>query len=496
MAIARTVSYLLEVDWDFNGTFTDESAYLISAEGSMSYAPLYKSLLEGRGVVDSCTLTLRNDTGRFSSRNSAGALYAYLSAGGGYRIPVRLSVILNSVTTRIFTGVTKAPMERTATTKAPRIVTIACRSNDEKLLQARESTTQSAMVAYHDNVYSEAQIIEAWLQQAGYSSGDYAIDPGMYTIPWSWLDDESPLEDIWQLAAAAGGRFYARPDGVFAYENMSHYLASAHTSVTDSLTRDHYSDIELEWLDSDLYSRIVCETAPRQEAPATVVWEPDSPISIPAAGSTTVTARFRQPVASITELAWSAKSAASEDLTSSVSLATPVYYAQRVDLTWTNAHATRAAYLYGVSASGVPLVGGPTQEVAVDYGGSIPTYWTRRGARAKSLRGNPYIQSRAQAQSLASFLFDQCKTPRLRVTLKGVPGKPTYRLGDRLSVNDSLLMSAATEIMVDRIGWRLSSAGFSQEISGVDVTSGLYPAAAYFQLDVDQLIADPDPVFY
>ena len=53
MAIARQVQFKCEIDWDFNGSFTDESAYLLSAEGMTSYAPLYKSLLDGKGVVDS-----------------------------------------------------------------------------------------------------------------------------------------------------------------------------------------------------------------------------------------------------------------------------------------------------------------------------------------------------------------------------------------------------------------------------------------------------------
>lgn len=498
MPIARSVQWRVWFDWDLDGTFTDEAAYLISAEGSTSYAPLYKSLLDGKGVVDSCTITLRNNTGRFSSRNSAAALYDELSDGGGYRIPVQITVSIDGGNNfyPVFTGVTKAPVERTATTRSIRTVTIACRSNEELLLQARASTTMTNMVAYHDNVYSEAQIIEAWLVQLGFSGGDYVIDPGMYTIPWAWLDDESPLEDIWMLAAACGGRFYADTSGVFRYEAAPHYLDAAHTSVTDSLTRADFADIELEWQDSDLYSRIVLETAPRQEAAVAVVWEPDDAIVIPAGGSKTITARFRQPVTTITNLAWRAKSSASQDITSSVSLATPTYYAQRVEFTWSNAHATRAAYLYGVALSGVPLVGGPTQEVGVDYGDAAPRYWTDRGPRVKSMRGNPYIQSRAQAQSLASFLFNQCAEPRLRVTLRTLPGQPFYKLGDRLSVTDSLLMSAATEIMIDRIAWRLGANGFAQDVSGIDVTGGLYVRSSYFKLDSDALIADPKPVFY
>lgn len=148
--MARQVRYKLLIDWDRNGTFTDESSYLISASGNMSYAPLNKAVLDGRGVVDTMSLTLRNNDGRFSSLNSAGPLYAWLGNGGGYRAPVRFEVSIDGGAnyTRIFTGVAKAPTERTATPRGIRQVTLLCRSREELLLQARASTPLANLVAH------------------------------------------------------------------------------------------------------------------------------------------------------------------------------------------------------------------------------------------------------------------------------------------------------------------------------------------------------------
>lgn len=492
---ARTVQIRLTVDWDFNGSFTDESAYLISVEGNTSYAPLNKSLLDGKGVVDTMTVTLNNATGRFSSMKATAPLYSYLSGGKGYHVPVVCEVTINGGSNwyRLFTGVAKIPVERTATPASIRTVTLTCRSREEELLQRRASTSMSDMLTYYQSAYSESDLIQRWLEQAGYSGVDFSLDTGMYTIPWGWLDDESPLEDIWQLAAAAGGRFYCDYNGIFCYENASHYLDSAHTTSQATLTRDNFADVELEWQDDDLFSTVTCETAPRQLGATAVVWEPDEPIVVPAGGSFTVLARFRQPVAAITAFDWKAKTAGSQNITSSVALATPTYYAQRVEFTWTNAHATQAAYLYGVKLSAVPLLGGPSQETTQE---ASSAFWTQRGKRVKSIRGNPYIQSRAQANSLADFLLDQCAAPRLAVTVRGVPGLPNLRLGHKVTVNDTLLMSTPVAIMLTRIAWRANGAGFTQDLAGIDITNGLYTQASYFVLGADTLSVSPKPVFY
>ncbi len=491
--MTRRVAIQLLVDWDFNGNYTNESAYVIAAEGSFGYAPLHKSLIDGRGVVDSMTVTLNNASGRFASMITTAPLYAYLSGGQGYNVPMQLNVSLSggSVWFRVFTGVAKLPLERTATPNAIRTVTLNCRSRDEQLLQRRSSTPMVNMVAYNENGYSESALIQAWLEQAGYSASDFEIDPGTYTIPWAWLDDESPLEDIWALAAAAGGRFYCDPEGIFRYENAAHNLSMAGQGIY--LTRDTFTDLELEWQDSEMYNVITVETAPRQLGATALVWEPDETISIPVGESHTALARFRQPVMGITAFPWRAKTANSVDITSWVTLAAPTYYAQRVEFTWTNTHPSRAAHLYGVRLYGVPLVGGPSQDVSVKISNS---FWTQRGDRVKSLRGNPYIQSRAQANSLAQFLAGQCATPRLSITARNVRGVPGIRLGQVVTVSDSLLFSSDRTMMLTRVAWRANSAGFAQDLTGLDVTGGLYPRTAYFKLNSDRLSANPDPVFY
>lgn len=494
--MARQVRYKLLIDWDRNGTFTDESSYLISASGNMSYAPLTKTVLDGRGVVDTMSLTLRNNDGRFSSLNSSGPLYAYLGNGGGYRAPVRFEVSIDGGANyvRIFTGVAKAPTERTATPRGIRQVTLLCRSREELLLQARASTPLANLVAHNGAAYTEADYIQAWLTQLGFTSGDWALDPGIQVIPWAWLDDESPLEDIWMLAAAAGGRFYADPEGVFRYENAAHYLGSEHTTPALALTRGDFVDFTVEWPDQELFNQVTVETSPRAQGAVAVIWTPEEPIVVPAGEATTVTARFRQPVAAITALAWRAKSAASEDITSSVTLTTPNYYAQRVLLTWTNAHADRAAYLYGVELSGAPLIGSPSQEVTVTSS-ALPGGYTLADLRVKSLRNNPYVQSRAQARSLAQFLLDQYVAPRAQLTVSGVPGRPALRLGQRVTVTDALMASASRAMLLTRIDWQAGQAGFVQNLQGQDVTGGLYPQSSYFVIGTDALNS-AKPIFY
>ena len=150
---------------------------------------------------------------------------------------------------RVFTGVLKIPSELGATSRQHPTVTFDCRSWDEVILQQRVSTLQSIFSTIYTSGYTEEQIIARWLTDAGMNDGveftsqafggTPTLDPGLWIINWAWLDDESPMTDIWQLAAAAGGRFYADPDGVFRYE-MPHWFYSPHTVSQATLIKDNF----------------------------------------------------------------------------------------------------------------------------------------------------------------------------------------------------------------------------------------------------------------
>ena len=489
--VGRVVTTKIEIAWD--GTnYVDESAYFVSARGEFRIAAPGSSILSPRGTVDAATIVLRNpdevSTGRrFSPLNTSGALYSMIANGGAYHRPVKISISVNGASyVRVFTGVIKIPREGTPTPKSDATVDIDCRSNDELMLQLKTSTTLSAFVDNHNNGVTEGDIITQMLANPpmSLSSGQYAVDGGKFGIPWAWLDDESILDDLWQLAAACGGRLYTDPEGIVRYENMSHWLG--HSTSSETLTRASYTALQIRYDDSELYSEVTVEASPRAIEGESVLWEPEDEILVPAGGTRTITAKLRQPAYSISSYAWTARTSGGINITPSVTL-DYTEYAQRVILTWTSvsAYACEIAHaqIIGRSVNGAPTI----EETRT----STDAFWTYRKPRDRSVRGNVYVQSRSQAKTLAEYLRDAQETPRLVYSLSGLQGSPLRRLGDRVTINDTAIMSAARDAFVTRIGWTISDSGYQQAIEAIDAEA-VYGRAPgdYLIIGTDALCSD------
>ena len=470
----RVVSGRLWVDWDFNGVFTDESQYLISANGDMALSAFGAGLAGGGGMVSQANFTLRNVNGRFSPLRSDGALYSYIQAGKGYHVPVYFEVSIDGGSSydRVFTGVLKLPSEDTLTTKELGTVTLDARSREEIYLQRRLSLTNAQFAAIHTGRMTEKDIISTYLQLAGVSGSDMTLDPGIFVIDWAWLDDESPIEECWALAAAGGGRLYADPDGEFRFESMAHWQ-TASRSRTSQLTlaraNGGYGSLALRYDDSNLFNVVTVEAAPRSVGAVDVIWEPETMPVVEPQSTITLTARFDAPAYTISGIQFSAANGGGRDMTASVTI-TPTYYAQRADLQIANASNVRV-HLNPLRILGTPVVGAPEVEESrnsTDHGQNA-AFFASRGTRTKAIRGNPYVQSRAHAGTMAQMLLDQCEYPRLVATVRNAPGDPALRLSDRVTVTDAPTITGSLALIVTRIDWSYD-VKFRQTIEGVDVT--------------------------
>ena len=483
----RSIARRLYIAWN-GSAYVDESARLIQATGENKLtAP--DQIAQGRGIVDRCTLELANQDGRYSPLNTGGALYANIQAGGAYHRPMYLEAAIDGATySRIFTGLIKMPQETTPTPNAVAGVRFECRSVDERLLGRRMSTSAADLRANNAAGVREGDIISQWLTLAGASG---TVDRGVFVIPYAWMDDESVLEEIWQIASACGGRFYADPDGTLRYEDMTHWLKSPHNTSQETFTRADFTSLEPVYGDADLYSSVTVEASGRDVGAAGVLWEPEEQIVIPPDISKTVTARLRQAAYSIDAPFWKAGTAGGNDITSSVTVTVTAYNVQRVEMTITNAHTTEAAYMHPFSISGRALTGGPAQEetrTSAANGGNS-AWWTSRGTtRSKAIRGNAYIQTGAHAAALALAQLHRSEAPRLTYRLRGCPGKPSRRCGDRITINDTAIMSSARDAFITGISWRLTQNGFTQDIEAIDA-AGLFPyaAAEYFIVGTNKL---------
>jgi hypothetical protein len=210
--IGRVVKARLYVLWPTQSVYSPETDWLQSFSGQVRLSPPLQSIMATRSIVDQVSITLHNTAQRYSSLVSGGSTISYVAEGAYYHSPMYLEVSIDNggSYTRIFTGVIKYMSETAVTGREASTVTLDCRSREEEILNTKISTTQTEFAAIYDGAENESQILARWLEDAGLTSGDYELDDGLCTIPWAWLNDESPIEQGWDLAAACGGRFYLR----------------------------------------------------------------------------------------------------------------------------------------------------------------------------------------------------------------------------------------------------------------------------------------------
>lgn len=486
----RVLNKRFRVAWD-GSTYIDETANLIDASGKAQFSAPGAAIVASSGMVATMAVTLHNNTRRYSVLNTASPIYASIQGGGYYLRPCYFDIQIDGGTwQRVFTGVVKEMQETVLAVDLSPVVKITVNGRDELLLNRRQSTSFATFAALRQS--DEATIITQWLTDAGFTSGDMLIDTGLLTINEAWLDDEPVTSDAWQLAAAAGGRFYCNADGKFCYENSQHWLFSPHQTSQQTYAW-HYKQCNLSFKDSDLYSDITVEANVRAAGASGALWTPDEPVTVPAGQSRTVTAQFRYPAATLAGATWSATTAGGMNLGGAVLLTSANYYAQRAVLTFSNSSAYQAV-LQGLTVTGEPLIGGPRSE---ESAASSNAFWTDRGRRSRRV-SNIYVQSPAQARMLAAMLRDWSELPRLFIQIQNAVGNPARRLGDRITLNDTGA-GAAQDAFITAINWRYSEkAGFTQTLDCV-AASNLYPFAAspgYFVLGTDVAGTASKRIFY
>jgi hypothetical protein len=186
--IGRVVKIKLFVDWDSNGSYTDESANVQSASGQIRLAAPLTSVIVNRSMVDQCSITLHNVAQRYSSLLTSGALFADVGNGKAYHRPMYIEVSVNNGSNyyRVFTGVVKGYVENSVTGRAAGNIVLDCRSREEEILNNKISTLASEMETETANGDDEGTILSLWLQEAGIDSGDLELDDGLYTIPYPY----------------------------------------------------------------------------------------------------------------------------------------------------------------------------------------------------------------------------------------------------------------------------------------------------------------------
>jgi hypothetical protein len=504
LAEQRTVAARIEIDWDANGSYTDESANLISARGSQQLLAPQQAIAGGSGTTDGCTIQLQNNAGRYSVRNTAGALYSVLQDGKWFQRPVKISVTIGATTTVLFTGVIRNLSEQTKTPNGVGMVTLDCRSKDDLLLRQHLSSDLTAWLTSLDPAQTEDWHIITLLEAGGMVDGadfvsqTYAdahpgtlpsIDPGLFPLPYVWLDDESPLSEIWAIAAACGGWFYCDADGLYHYHNLTGMIATMlarhYGSLLDlALDETNVSGISLAYADANLASELTVEIAPRETGAQEELWTPDELVVVQPGATKVVWARLSAPLLAVPTLTWAAYTAGGVAISTGLTV-TPAYYTQRVKLTIVNASTTQAAYFNTLSLTGQQLIGGRTAEITTND--PTDTYWqSPRQPITRSIRGNLYLQTDSHAQALADYLLAAANRPALTASVNGVDD-PAARIGQTATATRTDAIDDPVAGVIVGVNWTLDRNGYKHDITLMDTTQLWADGTVWFVLAINVL---------
>lgn len=494
-----TTTFKVEVDWDRDGNYTDETNNFISATGGNTLVAPKDSFTGGNGTVDQCTIRLWNGSFRYSTKNTSSPLYSIIANGGYFQARVRFSVTIDGLLTQLFFGVLRNIVESPPTSTQSSQITLDCRSYDDVIMQAKFSTTRADFVANNKYPKTEDKHIIDLLTESGlvdgvhFVSAAYAashpgtqvtIDTGCFLISYAWVDDESPLEDIWNMVGGCLGWFFTDRLGKFHYVNITGMTPSAngvHNVGAPLVLNDgNTKKIQFTWDDSDLYNEVVLEVAPREIGPTGEVWKNAQPITIAGNSSETINAKFSRPMVQYNGIQWDARDAAGRNMAASIAF-TSTFYAQRAQLVFTNS-STKTVYVTGINIQGSMLEGGREYEIVkrstLGFWETVAGNSTKRGARTKSIRGNVYVQHRSHAEWAAQYLLKRFELPNIVLDVDGV-NNPAAVVGRGITLQYPGMISTPISAIIMKTNWTAGVQGFTLDLEAADLTSS-FTCTPYF----------------
>lgn len=475
----------LEVNWS-GSTWTDETANMISAQGSISLSNPEDGLTGGGGTMASVAAFVMNNSelandnpGRYSSLYSSSSLYASISRNKFFGVPIRFSAgYMNGDTAerlRLFTGYIFESDE----TYPQAQVTWNCADESQKIRHQRVRT-----ILYQNATADE--LLGYMCDATGVTAPYRSFDTGLFKIPYWWADAEDSWDEMVKLAVQDGGRLYFDHSGVLHFENLHHWLQTEHQTSRWTFTVSDWRAMKPTLAPQDVWDAALVEYAPLQQDYLQVVYQYSGiPLVIPPSSSKTLQCQLQRPCTSIatpygtkpalTDSGEQTTSdnrdyvfvnAGGDDLNTSITLSLTTY-AQHVDIIITNASATHAANLVKLQLRGYPLTGAQVGEVKYDSRLSSVSW-----PRILEVRGNEIIQTDAQADTLSMFLRDRKETPSLIFTLSNPYCVPQLELGDKVTVVGAFAgnSSAWTKTgYIVAINWQYSVAtGFTAEYTILD----------------------------
>lgn len=441
-ASSAKVAVRVRVDWNRDGDYGDVHEDITSRVQGLSIQHSIYDQLAGLPVLGAtapsrASVVVSNEDCWFSPTNASGLVASYpLIAYGIYRFPIQIELgyYNGSTPERLvqFTGEIEAADESESASDVT--VTFACTDNSISLLQYKASTS------VYQNLRPD-QMIQTILVAAGAATGS-SLDQAASTIPYCWMDDENGWEECRDLAQADGGIFFFEKDGGARFRRITAPIERADSlTPVATLNQGNASALRgaLTW--RDCYSRVTAMYAGRYVGTLDELYKAPSAIIVPPGQTVTEECRLRYPaidvVSPVYDIDYTAVSSSYDVVaygTAGVEIAT-TKYGQRVDLAITNHLLYDTLYICNLVLRGFPLIGDEAQEVRYDQDGALGHVY---GTKVYNISGNPYMQTREQAERVAQYMRDRLQQPRWVYVWSG-PACPWLQMLDRVTLSHNTM---------------------------------------------------------
>jgi hypothetical protein len=215
--------YNVYVDWNNDGDFSDSNED-ISADVTSVTSRLgrnFASQLTGEAIAGNMTVTVRNETGKYSPFNTAGALYGNLVPNR----KIQFASYYPSVTI-LWTGFVESINPEVSSDKR-QVAVITAKGAFRRFAQQNVRVPMSTSTA-------TGTAVGAVLDAAGWASSDRSIDTGKTTMT-RFFYTGTALTGLRQVEHTEAGFIKETKDGKIAFEDRHHRLETA-TSNTSQAT--------------------------------------------------------------------------------------------------------------------------------------------------------------------------------------------------------------------------------------------------------------------
>jgi hypothetical protein len=438
-----TTKYKIKVDWDNDGSFSEQYDDITSDIKSIRFSRGRDDEL-GKAQIGELTLTLKNETGKYTPSKISSPLFGKLLP----RRTIQIRSIFNNTLYNLFYGFIEEIIPHPNFTEQDCIIT-ALDGLDFLAKQELETSLYKGE--------STGTVIGHILDNIGWLSNKRSLDTGQDTIPYWYGHDILAKNAINEIEDSEQGFTYVNGSGNFCFEDREHRNSEEHLTSKFSFY-DTMTQINYNLSAKNVYNNIKATVTPWTLQASTTLWTlGEVPVispstSLPIWGNSTVSGEsvfvdgWNTPVASTDYKANTASTGLGVSLTHLMSVSVEKF-AQAIKYDVFNS-ASVNAYLTLLQGRGT-WYDSQNQFTLKSEDTNSESYYQKR---TFSLDGK-YITDSIHAQEFCDSTLAKYKNPHAEVSIT------------IMNKNDTLMEQILTREISDRITVVNTKLGLSQDYS-------------------------------